>query len=351
MNPYERIRRSHDYRSLLEVSERLGRNPLQVQAAGGNTSLERDGAMWVKASGKWLADARRDDLFVPVDALAMRRAFAQGDPAARDADAFRVANVGPALRASIETSVHALLDWPVVLHTHCVSTLAVAVREDAEAVVRESLDGLDAVFIPYVKPGWDLAMAIRERATARTRVLVLGNHGLVACGGDAAEAEALVLQASQRLARAEPSGADVAPEFLDWLAPSTWRAVTNPAMQALVRDPVRLALVEGNSLYPDHIVFLGPGVALARDDEQPVAASMRAHKAGVPPKLVLFPGRGAALPPDAGEAAMALAECFGELMMRIDPAARLKRLSDEEEFAILDWDAEQHRRSLDKTRA
>lgn len=68
MSTWSDLRRSPLYQRLLVVSERLGRDPLQVQAAGGNTSVKRDGAMWVKASGTWLADARERDIMVAVDA-------------------------------------------------------------------------------------------------------------------------------------------------------------------------------------------------------------------------------------------------------------------------------------------
>ena len=51
---------------LAAFSAELGRDPEQVQAAGGNTSLKEDGVLWVKASGLWLADALTRDIFVPV---------------------------------------------------------------------------------------------------------------------------------------------------------------------------------------------------------------------------------------------------------------------------------------------
>ena len=43
--------------ALRTLSAKLGSDPLLVQAAGGNTSLKRDGIMWIKASGTWLRDA------------------------------------------------------------------------------------------------------------------------------------------------------------------------------------------------------------------------------------------------------------------------------------------------------
>ena len=348
---YEDIRNSAAFGDLLVVSERLGRNPLQVQAAGGNTSLKREGAMWVKASGKWLAHAREDDIMVPVDAVAMRDALERDDAIANDANAFRVSGGLPELRASIETSLHALLDWPVVAHTHCVATVATAVRTNAADIVADVLSDLGALYIPYAKPGRDLAMVVRSVARPDTRALVLGNHGLVACGETAAEAEALVQAVSARLAPDLPAngtGDNANVRFADWLSSYAWKPVPSDAMAALVSDPARVALAEGNALYPDHVVFLGPGVAVARDGESPDTASTRAATSGVAPKLVLYPNQGAAVPNDASESAMALAACLADVVMRIDLSAKITRLSDSEVFDLINWDAEKHRQALDK---
>ena len=43
--------------ALRELSSALGADPSRTQGAGGNTSIKRDGAMWIKASGTWLAEA------------------------------------------------------------------------------------------------------------------------------------------------------------------------------------------------------------------------------------------------------------------------------------------------------
>ena len=55
-----------DLGALRTLSARLGRDPDRVQAAGGNTSLKRDGTMWIKASGTWLARAEEEEILVPV---------------------------------------------------------------------------------------------------------------------------------------------------------------------------------------------------------------------------------------------------------------------------------------------
>ncbi len=40
----------------------------------------------------------------------------------------------------------------VVVHVHCVETIAVAVRADAEVVLAEKLAGLPYAFVPYARP-------------------------------------------------------------------------------------------------------------------------------------------------------------------------------------------------------
>jgi len=50
----------------IQFSEEIGNNLDLIQGAGGNTSLKNDEILWVKASGCWLRDAGRKNIFVPV---------------------------------------------------------------------------------------------------------------------------------------------------------------------------------------------------------------------------------------------------------------------------------------------
>ena len=50
---------------LLELTQRVGSDPLLTQASTGNSSAKLDGVLWIKASGKWMADAMRDDILIP----------------------------------------------------------------------------------------------------------------------------------------------------------------------------------------------------------------------------------------------------------------------------------------------
>nr|MBX2853629.1 class II aldolase/adducin family protein [Paracoccaceae bacterium] len=304
MSGLAELRASAAFQELLEVSERLGRDPLQVQGPGGNTSIKSGGVMLVKASGTWLAEARERDIMAPVRVEALRMALAEDDPAAEQPQNFLVEEEnGSGLRPSIETTLHAALEWPVVLHTHCVATIAVAARADAEEVVAAKLGDLGAVVVPYVKPGVELAREIMARATPDTRVIVLGNHGLVVGADSPAEGEALIATVESRLGRPPSEGAPPTSGLSELAERIGWRLAPNPATHAIALDPVRLALASGASLYPDHVIFLGPGVCVAQPGEAIEAVAARAAgegpdggaDGGPARKLILIPGEGALL--------------------------------------------------------
>ena len=173
-----------EFLALLRYSAVIGADPALVQAAGGNVSLKRGGVLWVKASGTWLANALRQNIMVPVDLPALLAAVQRRDAAAvENAAAFVVQSEdATGLRPSIETTLHAMLPHPVVVHVHCVETIAWAVRQDAEAAIAPLLAGLRWAFVPYVRPGAPLTFAMLRVLQPDTDVLVLGNHGLVVGG-------------------------------------------------------------------------------------------------------------------------------------------------------------------------
>ena len=178
---------------LRTLSARVGSDPLLVQAAGGNTSLKDKGVMWIKASGTWLKDAAARDIFVPLDHAAILAALAKNDPACESCTSFvRTDLNSTGLRPSIETTVHALMPQRVVVHVHCVNTIAWAIRADGEERLAEKLKGFDWAFIPYARPGLPLAGAIAARMRKGVDVLVLGNHGLAVAADTVEDAEVLL---------------------------------------------------------------------------------------------------------------------------------------------------------------
>ena len=75
------VQETSELNSLVQVSARVGGNPLLVQAATGNTSIKLDGVLWIKASGKWLAHALKEEIFLPLNLAETRRLLPPSLPA------------------------------------------------------------------------------------------------------------------------------------------------------------------------------------------------------------------------------------------------------------------------------
>ncbi len=343
--------KSAEFEALLDLSARLGADPLLVQAAGGNTSLKEDGILWIKASGLWLAHARDRDVMVPVRLAPLLEAVERGDAAAEKAEDFVIADHNPSgLRPSVETTVHAVLPHRVVVHVHCVETIAAAALADGEAVVAEKLGRLPHLWLPYIRPGLPLARVIAARRGADVDVLILGNHGLVVAADTVEAAAALLAKVCRKLAfPVRPSPAPDKQALRQLAEGSSYRLPEDDRLHASAADRENCRIAGGGSLYPDHVVFLGQGATVAAPGE--TAADIEAQFAGkgLPlPPILLFPGCGVLVLEDINAGALALAHCLAEVTSRIPAEAELRYLTDAENAELLGWDAEKYRQALNR---
>jgi rhamnose utilization protein RhaD (predicted bifunctional aldolase and dehydrogenase) len=337
-----------EFAALRKLSAALGADPLRTQGAGGNTSVKRDGVMWIKASGTWLADALAQDIFAPVRLDPLRKAIADEDSRAAAAVDFVDAQLNASgLRPSIETTVHAILPAPVVVHIHCVNTIALAVRHDGESLARERLGphvDVALAFVPYRKPGLPLAHAIAERLTNNTNVFVLANHGLVVAGETVAE----VADRIEGVCGAFFAPARTAPQAdLDKLVSivegSDYRLPHDLATHAVALDPKSLAIARRGSLYPDHVVFLGPGLVETSVDGDRLRVPPEGRR---PPLMIALPGLSVVLDRSTSKNAEAMARCLADVAARIPEEAPIRVLTGAEEEELMNWEAESYRQSI-----
>lgn len=323
---------------LAAFSARIGADRRLVQGAGGNTSLKRgDAELWVKASGKWLAAAEREDVFVGMDLAAIRRGLASGD--AEPGPAMRLS--AGVLRPSIETTLHALLPHPVVVHVHSVNAIAFAVRRDGPALVAERLAGLRHAWVPYARPGLPLTRAVQAVMHSAPDILLLGNHGLVVGAADTAAAAALLDAVEARLALPERTAPPADAARLASIAAASagrYRPAALAEAHWAATDPISFGLAGRGALYPDHVVFLGAS---------PVPCLDRAATT-LPPDaaLLLVEGAGALVRAELGAGGEEMAACLGLVLARLDAAAPIAVLTGPEEAELLGWDAEHYRQSL-----
>ncbi len=326
---------------LKELSGRLGRNPLLVQAASGNTSVKSSDTLWIKASGKWLANARTDDIFVAVDRDEIATCLRENVP-------YCPGFQGESLVPSIETAMHAVLPQRVVIHVHSVNAIAWAVREDGPRELERLLNGLRWTWIPYVPSGFPLARAI-ERASPAPDVLILANHGLVVCAEDCQAAEQLLGEVERRLHR-EPRAAGVHNlAQLEYLARgSGWCVPDDVEVHALATDPVSHAILGAGTLYPCHGLFLGPAAADMEYPASPAeAASRYRSRYGVWPTTLLVAGVGVLVSEQMTLAMTQVLIGLSQVIQRIEAGAPVRYLSEFEIGELLSTDAYQYRQQVE----
>ena len=327
---------------IVDYCARIGQEPLLVQGAGGNVSWKDGGTMWIKASGAWLADAAKDDIFVPVDLDALRATLA-GPPHPRLPERAE----GHARRPSIETFMHVVMPQRIVIHLHAIEALAVLVRADALETLRTRLrDRFHWEWVEYRQPGAVLArsVAVVLGRTPDASIVFLQNHGILV-GGDTIDEidrriKGLVSALKQDVASSESASQPIhkSPNALH-IGSLEYAAIEDARIQSLVHTPgLYRRLSEVWVLYPDHVVFLG--------EKAPVFETRReARRYGRrrQPPLLFIRGEGVFAKPDFDQAQRAQLVCYYEVLTRQKPQDVLMELTKKEIHDLLHWEAEQYR--------
>ncbi|GEK79225.1 class II aldolase/adducin family protein [Agrococcus baldri] len=197
---------------LLALAHAVGEPRRELAILGeGNVSARLDpagdgaGRMLVKASGSTLATAGAEDL-VECELAPILAALdaADADDEAVGA-ALMASRVDPeAKRPSVEALLHAVVlaaGAGAACHTHPVSANGILCSDRAELIAAGALFpdsivvlGQHALFVPYLDPGRDLALHMRDALAAFVaqhgqlpKIAYLQNHGIFAIGEDAAE--------------------------------------------------------------------------------------------------------------------------------------------------------------------
>ena len=313
-----------ELQQLIDLTQRVGDDPLLTQASTGNSSAKLDGTLWIKASGKWMADAIRGDIFMPLDLAEV----------VRDC---RRQQVDPANRypgASLETALHATLPHRMVLHVHCVNTIAWAVRRDGPIQLQRLLKGLHWQWISYVASGLPLSRAI-ERALSNQSdadLFVLGNHGLVVCGEDSAALEDLLAEVRRRVAilPRTPRSIDYA-GLWDISGNSSWTLPDDDQVHALGTDPNSQAILTKGVLYPCQAIFSRSSSALEmfRPIPYPHSGDEWQRRYCKRPFLIVK-GRGVIVRRTIAPAELAMLSGLAQVVRRLSAAAPLRYLTDAE---------------------
>ncbi len=332
--------RRGEIQPLLELTWRVGSDPLLTQGSTGNSSAKLDGVLWIKASGRWMADSLTNEILIPLDLAEMQECVRQ--------------DVDPPVRnpcASLETAMHTVLPHRVVLHVHCVNTIAWAVRSDAPAQLRSKLEGLRWQWIPYVASGLPLAREIERTISVspETNVFVLGNHGLVTAGEDSASVEHLLADVRKRLdivpRKAHP--ADYA-ALLDVCWDSPWDLPDDDAVHALGTDGISQRILAGGLLFPCQAIFSDASAEnLFRPIPLPgLGEDWRDQYTDRP--FLIVEGRGVVVRKSMTPAELAMMSGLAQVVQRLSSSSCLRYLTCAE-VAAISGQAAYHYRELAST--
>jgi hypothetical protein len=307
-------------RPLLELTQRVGSDPLLTQASNGNTSAKLDSVLWIKASGRWMADALRDDILIPLDLAEVTDCLRRGiDPT----------ELYP--NASLETAMHAVMPHRVVLHVHCVNTISWAVRNDAPKQLQPRLEGLSWQWLPYATSGLPLSREIQRALSIRpdTNIFVLGNHGLVLAGEDSETVETLLSDVRRRLTisprPAQPADSAL---LLEICSEAPWNLPDDDGLHIFGTDVISKAILAKGILYPcQAISSVSKSPELFRPVYYP-AHRLQSRYCDRP--FLVIHGRGVVVSRSLAPSELAMLSGLAQVVQRLSPSAPLRYLTDSE---------------------
>lgn len=291
----------NDIQELKEHSFKVGSNSDLVQASGGNTSWKSEKEIWVKGSGKRLKDVFTNEIFACIDL----ENLSDDEILEREDFSHLTSN---SIVPSIETNFHALLSAKFVTHLHSLGSIAIGVSF-GEHINFKIPVGVS--FIPYTRPGVDLANAILKYQEPSEKILVLQNHGVIFSGQNCSDIESKI-ELFENSVR----------EYFDELPSSEF-------------FPNWIEILTSGVLTPDEAVFLGEKPFMESDSAS--SNSVAINSVGE----VIFPDN---FSTDRVE----LANFYVRVAKLIERKTPVNYLPDKEVHELLGWDREQIRIVMSK---
>ena len=334
-----------------------------VKGGGGNTSVKTRETLWIKPSGTSLAELTPDRL-VAIDRTKLARLYQYAPPkdaAQRERDVLALMSdaclPGQSGRPSVETPLHDMLEATYVVHTH--AELINGLTCGRHGAVEAARLFPDALWVPYIDPGFTLSVDVRSRVQDYVRkhgrqpsIILLENHGVFVGGNTPEEVRALYAQLLETMREAyaragipvtlrygSPTLDEELPVLADlarkWLGPAA----------AHVETSAPFAVVQG-PLTPDHMVYAKAHPYNEEINEEGLAAFQKKH--GYTPRILVTKAAVIALgrTAKAAKLAMDLAR-DGALIQQLAGAfGGVQFMTDAARAFIESWEVESYREQL-----
>lgn len=196
---------------LIEISQFYGKDKEYIIAGGGNTSFKNEDFLWIKASGVALSDITEKG-FVKLSRNKLKviseRTYST-DPDEREAQVKEdlAASVlsEDGKRPSVETSMHDVINFPYVVHTHPTVVNSLTCSNNSRALTHKIL-GDNVLFIEYIDPGYVLfkkvaqeIKAYQEKNGKVPQIILLENHGIFVSGNTVDEIKSIYTDVEMKI--------------------------------------------------------------------------------------------------------------------------------------------------------
>ena len=350
-----KVEGSKEFIEFLKFSEEVGMDSSMVQAAGGNTSMKLGDTMWVKASGKWLMNACSEEIMVPVKTLKVQSIIKnEGTNNEKLINNTISDDSNTNLRPSVETPLHAALDFKYVLHTHDVNIISFAILKNSQTKLDKLLSGFKWKFIPYIKPGIKLSRIILKIKSKEDNVFILQNHGLIVCGDDLEEIKKLNFKIRDCLKNELNKKIIIKSKndnnFEINLNNTQYKLLNEDYAFDLANNKSWLKKISLGAFLPDILVFLGPKILQIKPDEKKLSFKLnKLSKLSLPfNSCIILSGYGVIIRKDSLNGTIEMIKLLSELMHRVPEEEKLEYFNDGQVLSLLNWEAEHYRQKLNQ---
>ncbi len=354
---------------LIEISRRYGRDKNYVIAGGGNTSFKNKKYIWIKGSGTSLAEIDSDG-FVRLDREKLKVIGKKAYPAdvvKREEevknDLAAAIDDKPGKRPSVETSLHELLDFAFVVHTHPAKVNGLTCSVNAKQKTKE-LFGDDALFVEYTDPGYVLFKKVYEKVKdyeasfgKQPHIVFLENHGVFVAADSTGEIDEIYKTINEKLEKeitvtppsengsVEKSSVKFNGEKIVLLKKQS------PLINYFTKDMNSFDKVSV-AFTPDNIVYCKAYYPVINDisELKETVAGFISEK-GYRPRVAGIIGKGVLIMEDSEKSALTALEVYEDMLKTAVYAQNFggaKPMTSEQIAFIDNWEVENYRRKVAK---
>ena len=326
------------FEELTDLSVRMGKNLDIIQANGGNTSIKSDGYLYVKGSGKKLANAKLENIFakVLIENSKNENSLSSLNQKLNESDYTKI-------KPSIEVSLHKLISSKIVLHSHPIDIIAQTISVNGKKTLEKVLKDINWTWIDYFKPGKDLAQEIEiQRQKKISNVYILKNHGLIIGAETPKDAEVLqnkILNLTKLNKREFEFKKTDTLRHLSTKLPFKTYLPKHEIIHSLAIDNWSYKLSQKNPHCPDHAVLCGIRANIIDLSKQKLS--------DINPKLpyLIIKDIGVIFS-ENNDTLEAMLRSQAEIFLRLPENKKVQLLSKKQCEELINWDAEKFRKKM-----